>query len=111
MQTHVGRMIVCTMAISSGAFVIWETVILVYPHAGHSRWWQVIPEAEVMERTLTHWDGWIAHALVVGWLRVGYELEAPPRRVKPIGEPFAGRLTEALGLPVVVHKRGVSVAA
>jgi hypothetical protein len=101
MQTHIGRVVVSTIATRNRGFVIWETAIVIYFPDADGHWCQTDPAFELLGNYLTEWEAFIGHAFIVGWLRVGLELEAgaparQPLRLVAIGAPFRGLLARAL---------------
>jgi len=83
--TRVGRVSVCTILIRRGpGHVTWDTVVLTDRH-GPGRPWEP-PATEILERVLTWGESFITHAMVVGYVRLGLELE--PARCSVCGCPW-----------------------
>lgn len=102
MLTQIGRVVVFTGSYRRNGWVLWETAVVAYFPNSEGHWCYAEPRVEVFDRYLTQAESWIGHALIVGYVRVGLELEPAPRvpAVVHIGATFRGLLAQAMGLQV-----------
>lgn len=100
MQTHIGRVVVSTIEFRRKGWLVWETAVITYDPDPDGHWCHSQYAFELLDRYLSEWEAFIGHAFIVGWLRVGLELEASthhqPLRLVPVGAPFRGLIALAL---------------
>lgn len=91
MQTQIGRVMVFTTAYRRNGWLLWESVAVVYYPDSEGHWCYAEPLIQVFDRYLTGWEAWVGHAMVVGNVRIGLELEkAEPANI-PVRECIGGR--------------------
>lgn len=91
MMTNIGRVVVSTTMVRRRGWIIWETAVLVYFPNPEGHWCYAPPEFSVFDRYLTQSESWIGHALIVGYLRTGLELEKAEPACVPVRECIGGR--------------------
>lgn len=92
MQTHIGRVMVYTTMYRRNGWLLWESVAVVYHPDSEGHWCYAEPLVQVFDRYLTGWEAWVGHAMVVGNVRVGLELEKAEPACIPVRQYIGGRV-------------------